>query len=189
MGHLRYVIVTTPQYLPGEKAQISTGAAARPYNTARMPLFKRLGQNEEPDGPPPGGSPRVLNLQAIFDRLEEEIFRAERYARPLVCLCIVPQSLPGAPTQAELGSAAEFVSKELRFSDRVGVLTDGTIVAVLPETQPAVARVVGDRIAGDLVMRSTGTTHRNWHAGTSAFPDDGADPPSLVQAAIDRAQR
>ena len=153
-------------------------------------MFKRRGQNEEPDGAPPGGTARVLNLQDIFDRLEEEIFRAERYARPLVCLCIVPQSLPtGAPTQAEIASAAEFVITELRFSDRVGVLTDGIIVAVLPETQPAVARVVGHRIAGDLVTRSTGSTHRNWLAGTSAFPDDGADPPSLVQAAIDRAQR
>lgn len=170
-------------------ALISTGAAARSYNTASMPLFKRRGQNEEPDGAPPGDSARVLDLQDIFDRLEEEIFRAERYGRPLVCLCIVPQPPPGAPMQTELASAADFVSKELRFSDRVGVLTDGTIVAILPETQPAVARVVGDRIAGDLVMRSTGTTHRNWHAGTSAFPGDGADPPSLVQAAIDRAQR
>lgn len=155
-----------------------------------MPLFKRRGPEGEPGDEPPQGAPRILNLQEIFDRLEEEIFRADRYARPLVVLCIVPQRLAGdAPEPREIASAADFVSTALRFSDRVGVLADGTIVAVLPETQPEVARVIAHRIAADLTVRSAAGTRRNWLAGTSTFPDDGADPPALVQAALDHAQR
>lgn len=155
-----------------------------------MPLFKRRGRDEQPsDGPPPAAA-RILNLQEIFDRLEEEIFRAERYGRPLVVLCVLPQRTAGETLNPrEITAAAEFVSSELRFSDRVGVLTDGAVVAVLPETQPEVARVVAHRLAADLAIRSAGGTRRNWLAGTSAFPDDGADPPAMVQAAIDRAQR
>lgn len=155
-----------------------------------MPLFKRRGQEGKPGDEPPQGAPRILNLQEIFDRLEEEIFRADRYARPLVVLCIVPQRIVGeAPQPGEIASAADFVSTTLRFSDRVGVLTDGTIVAVLPETQLEVARVVAQRIAADLAVRSSAGTRRNWLAGTSTFPEDGADPPAMVQAALDRAQR
>jgi len=154
-----------------------------------MPLFKRRGRDEQDGGGQPPGAARILNLQGILDRIEEEIFRAERYGRPLVVLCFVPQRLADVPDKREIASAADFVSNELRFSDRVAVLTDGTIVAVLPETQPAVARVVAHRIAADLVVRSAGDTHRNWLAGASTFPDDGANPPALVQAAIDRAHR
>jgi hypothetical protein len=155
-----------------------------------MPLFKRRGRDEQPgDGSPPAAA-RILNLQEIFDRLEEEIFRAGRYGRPLVVLCVVPQRMTGAvPDPQEIAAAAEFVSSELRFSDRVGVLTDGAVVAVLPETQPDVARVIAHRLAADLAVRSAGSTRRNWLAGTSTFPEDGADPPAMVQAAIDHAHR
>lgn len=155
-----------------------------------MPLFKRHEREGEPGDEPPRSASRILNLQEIFDRLEEEIFRADRYARALVVLCIVPQRIAGeAPQPDEIGSAADFVSTTLRFSDRVGVLTDGTIVAVLPETQPEVARVIAQRMAADLGVRSPTGSRRNWLAGTSTFPDDGADPPAMVQAALDRAQR
>jgi hypothetical protein len=155
-----------------------------------MPLFKRRGREGEPGDEPPQGAPRIFNLQEIFDRLEEEIFRADRYARPLVVLCIVPQGVVGeVPQPGEIAAAADFVSTTLRFSDRVGVLTDGTIVAVLPETRPDVARVIAHRLAADLAVRSPAGTRRNWLAGTSTFPDDGADPPAMVQAALDRAQR
>ena len=130
-----------------------------------MPLFKRRGRDEQPGDDSPPAVARILNLQEIFDRLEEEIFRAERYARPLVVLCIVPQRLGEAPDAREIAAAAAFVSSTLRFSDRVGVLTDGTIMALLPETQPEVAGVVAHRIAADLVVRSAAGTQRNWLAG------------------------
>jgi hypothetical protein len=155
-----------------------------------MPLFKRRGREGGQGEESPQSVPRILNLQEIFDRLEEEIFRADRYARPLVVLCLAPQRIAGeAPQPGEIASAADFVSTALRFSDRVGVLTDGTIVAVLPETRPDVARVIAHRIAADLAVRSPAGTRRNWLAGTSTFPDDGADPPAMVQAALGRAQR
>ncbi len=152
-----------------------------------MPLFKRRGQGDEPSEPSPA---RVLNLQEIFDRLEEEIFRADRYGRPLVVLCVVAQRIGDeAPPPAEAARAADVVDAQLRFSDRVGLLADGTIVVVLPETQADAARVVAHRIAADLAVRSAGASRRNWLVGTSTFPDGGADPPTMVQSALDRAQR
>lgn len=153
-----------------------------------MPLFKRRDQSEpdrRDDAPPPG---RILDEREILDRIEEELFRAARYARPLVVLCARPQvlgdeSLPGD----EVRSAAALVEAALRFSDRVGVLADGSIVAVLPETPIDVARVVAHRIGADLTARSASTTMRKWLVGTSTYPDDGEDPPAVVTAALARA--
>ena len=103
-------------------------------------MLSRASALQRDDDPPQGVAP-ILNLQAIFDRLEEEIFRAERYSRPLAVLCIVPQRVVGeVPQPGEIASAADFVGSKLRFSDRVGVLTDGSILAILPETPLEVAR-------------------------------------------------
>jgi len=131
-----------------------------------------------------------LEEQDILDRLEEEIFRADRYGRPLVVLCVVAQRVPGeALRPGETAFAVEAVSAQLRFSDRVGTLDDGTLVAMLPETDPAVARVIAHRVAADLAVCSVGANRRNWLTGTSMFPEDGADSLAMVQAVIDRADR
>ena len=150
-----------------------------------MPLFKRHGSDDQSTG----DASRVLSERAILDRIEEEIFRADRYGRPLVILCALPQRVPSeALPPKEMASATDAVIAQLRFSDRVGTLSDGTIVAVLPETSADVARAVAHRIATDLAIRSAGTNFRKWFVGTSTFPDDGGDPPAIVTAAIQRAE-
>jgi hypothetical protein len=154
-----------------------------------MPLFKRrdpAGRPEDELSPP---ATRVLGQQDILDRIEEEMFRAERYGRPLAVLCALPQRLPNeAPERQEMLRAADAVTAQLRFSDRVGTLEDGTLVAVLPETPADVARVISHRIVADLAIRGAGASHVKWFVGVSTYPDDGSDPPSMVVAALKRAQ-
>lgn len=153
-----------------------------------MPLFKRHGGDGDSKEPGDAAS-RILDEREIFERIEEELFRAERYGRPLVILCARPQLLPNEAIRPEEAAVAiEAVSAQLRFSDRVGTLLDGTIVAVLPETPVEVARVIAQRIAVDLTLRSAGVSQRKWLVGASSFPDDGNDPPSIVIAAMQRAQ-
>lgn len=156
-----------------------------------MPPFKRRGKGDDAQDPEPSfPAARILSQQDILDRLEEEIVRAGRYSRALVVLCVVPQRPAGeALRPGETEFAAEAVSAHLRLSDRVGTLNDGMLIATLPETDIAVVRVIEQRVAADLAVRTAGGNRRNWRTGTSVFPEDGADPPALVQAAIDRAQR
>ena len=153
-----------------------------------MPLFKRRdsGDDAHESGE---DSARVLSERDILDRIEEEIFRAGRYDRPLVVLCVLRQRLGDElSTPAEMRHAVEAVSAQLRFSDRVGVLADGTIVAVLPETAGDMVRPVAHRVAADLSLRAGATGSRKWLTGTATFPEDGADPPAIVTAAMQRAR-
>ncbi len=154
-----------------------------------MPLFKRRTDDGEPGAPADAPSrSRVLSEPDILDRLEEEIVRATRYDRPLVVVCAVPQLLPNQSLgHEEIATAAEAIGVRLRFCDQIGALRDGTLVALLPETDAASARVVAHRLAADLVVRSAGQERRNWRAGVAQVPEDGADPPTVVRAAIARA--
>jgi GGDEF domain-containing protein len=156
-----------------------------------MPLFKKR-RNDDDDTPAdaPGAADRLLDQTEILDRLEEEIFRADRYGRSLVVLCALPQLTTGeALGAAGIATAWEALSAQLRFSDRVGILNDGAFVAVLPETDAQSARVIAHRLAADLTVRSTGANRRNWLVGIGEWPVDGSDPPALVEAAMSRAQR
>ncbi len=127
----------------------------------------------------------------IFNRLEEEIARAERYGRYLSIICLLPQRLVvETPRPEEIDLAAEAVRDHLRFSDQIGRLGDGTIVVILPETQGDTARVTAHRMVADLAVRSRapGWGHAKWLAGVSTVPDDGRDPPTLVTTALHRAE-
>jgi hypothetical protein len=153
-----------------------------------MPIFKRRDPSHDDSTPGDATPSRILAEREILDRIEEEIFRAARYGRPLVVLCARAQLLTNETLSArEAAAAAEVVGAQLRFSDRVGTLADGSVVAVLPETTMAVARAIAHRIAADLTTRSTATFARKWSVGASTYPDDGEDPPAIVMAAMTRA--
>ena len=118
------------------------------------------------------------------------MFRAGRYGRALSLFALVAQTLPGEATPPrEVEAAAGAIATSLRFCDRVGVLRNGVLIGVLPETGEDGARAVGHRIAVDLTIRSRGSTRRSWVAGAAEYPRDGQDPPALVQFAIDAASR
>ena len=73
--------------------------------------------------------------------------------------------------------------------DRVGALDTGALVAVLPETDFAGARVAAHRLSTDLAIRSAGTQVRNWLSGVAEFPADGEDASALIDSAMARAHR
>ncbi len=157
-----------------------------------MPLFKRREQAEHNEVPaaPAASTRRILSEPEIREHLDEEAGRARRYGRPLIVLCLVPQKLPGEVLRpGELESVADIVRTHLRQSDRVGALDTGVLVAVLPETDFAGARVAAHRLSADLAIRSTGTQARNWLPGVAEFPADGEDASALIDSAMARAHR
>lgn len=105
-------------------------------------------------------------------------------------LCLIPQKLPGEVLRpSELESVADIVRTHLRQSDRVGALDTGALVAVLPETDFAGARVAAHRLSADLAIRSAGTHARNWLPGVADFPADGEDASALIDSAVAKAHR
>ncbi len=149
-----------------------------------MPLFKRRDDQppEATEETPAWG--RALCEQEIRAELGVEVWRAGRYGRPLSVLCVVQQLLVGeALVAGEIEAVAAAVRPQLRLSDRLGTLADGRLVAVLPETEGAGARVLAQRVAMDLAIRSAGAHRRNWLGGSSTFPEEGTDEATLIEAA------
>lgn len=155
-----------------------------------MPLFRRHEQKAELGDQPSPPATRILSQNDIFDRIEEEISRAQRHGRFLSVLCVLPQRLPGEePEPRETTLAADVVSAELRLQDCLGRLDDETLVVVLPETSADAARVIAHRVVSDLAIRGGGLGHAKWFVGASSFSDDSADPPEVVSIALRRARR
>lgn len=149
-----------------------------------MPLFKRREEQPPEATAAPPAWERSLCEEEIRAELGVEVWRAGRYGRPLSVLCVVPQLLVGeALVAGELEAVAAAVRRQLRLSDRLGTLADGRLVAVLPETDGAGARVLAQRVAMDLAVRSAGLHRRNWLGGSSTCPEDGTDKATLIEAA------
>jgi hypothetical protein len=151
-----------------------------------MRLFKRRRNETVRGGKAPSIVTVLLRQHEILDAIADEIGRAHRNNCSVTVLCVVPQALRSKALQPmETALAADVVSAQLRFSDRMGSLSDGTLVIVLPEAPRDDAHVIASRIAAQLAMRGSGA---RWRVGTSAFPDDGVEPSTMVAAALQRAQ-
>lgn len=110
-------------------------------------------------------------------RVEEECYRAGRYARPLTLLIAEPERQGDVEeVTSELNG---WLRTQSRRSDIVGYLGDGRYVILMPETRVAAARKVAKRLQHDVPGTMT---------GISAFPVDGQRYDRLVAAALRRLQ-
>lgn len=94
---------------------------AGPGNDAETGLFDQLG---------------------VVNRLDQEMSRSARYARPLTLVALKPTLPPGDRVRALAG----VVRHELRAPDVVGHLGHGVLVAILPETPADAAKVLSERL-------------------------------------------
>jgi diguanylate cyclase len=99
------------------------------------------------------GQIECLPAQELFDRLREEIDRAERHRTPLSCLLVAiddsaelaSQHGSDLPEQA-LAYAGPVLTRELRRFDRVGRPSDSELLILLPGADGPRGEVVARRV-------------------------------------------
>ena len=123
-------------------------------------------------------------------RLDEEITRATRYARPLSVLVARPKLLPGEYIRREALEGAVASAKELsRSTDLVGWFGPDQLVFILPETEPADARVAALRWRSDLWRRSQHFGGQQWEVLVCDEWSHVQETSPSLEAALTRAQR
>ncbi len=91
----------------------------------------------------------------IVNRLEQEMSRSLRYARPLTLVVLKPTMPPGDRVRVLAG----IVRTELRSPDVVGHLGSGVLVTILPETPTEAARPLIARMCG--LLQDNGVAYRS----------------------------
>lgn len=93
------------------------------------------------------------------DRVEltiEELDQDLQRGRPLSVLVVVRRDLPLALSPELVQQASVAISNATRVDDRLGLIGDRAIVAVLPGTDAAAASITADRLRTELAQRTNG---------------------------------
>ena len=132
-----------------------------------------------------GSVPRDLCTASLFyEGLGEEIQPSMAYGLTIgvIVLRIGPGEAPGAELQGAVKDRIRSAARRgLRSSDVAGQLGPDEFALFLPETDRRGALLAGARVIGLLEELATGTV------GVAVFPEDGASPQELVDAARGRA--
>lgn len=147
-------VPATPQWLPGVLVVLAALALAaqgalvlhlRRRSEAALRAAEALAITDELTG--------VGTRRFVLERLSDELGRARRYGRVLSCALLDLDGLArinGAVGtdggDAVLRGASLAVQAQLRRSDAVGRLRDDELLFVLPETDPAGARMIAERL-------------------------------------------
>lgn len=136
-----------------------------------MPLFKK--GNAAPEREHDNAPSDALAQADLARHLDDEVWRAARYGRPLVLVCLAPRMLAGERlTQSERQMAIDALRACLRRSDVVGEAGEGVFVAVLPETDDAAGASVAFRLRSELSLRSAGRRQVNWHMSSTVRTEE-----------------
>ena len=99
------------------------------------------------------GSTGFYNQQGFFKQLEEEVGRAKRYGTSFSLLLFQIsnlQQLQSIYKKQDImfikKTVAEIVASKLRFTDCKGILDDGSIGVILPQTESGVLTIVVSKI-------------------------------------------
>ncbi len=131
-----------------------------------MPLFKR-----EPAPPSPSASaPGAVHFAvpaSMLQALDDEIWRARRYDRPLSVIVITPRLLAGERiSRVESEFAVKTVREVLRRSDNLEWVEGAYIVGFLPETNGDEARAAAYRLRTEMERRSASNRRINWRVAS-----------------------
>jgi PleD family two-component response regulator len=117
----------------------------------------------------PGNDPEtgLFDHLGIVNRLQQEISRSVRYARPLTLAVLKPSMPPGPKVQA----CVALVRRELRAPDVVGHLGGGVLALLLPETSVESARPLVGRLCA--LLEAEHVTYRSRMADVKEASGDG----------------
>lgn len=128
----------------------------------------------------------------LWERLHQEMLRAQRQRQPLAVLVLVLENLEelrrvlgSTGTGAVVHEVARAVQRELRRSDYVAHLTEERLVCLLPGATAEQAERVAARIRSEVVMR----TPARVSFGVSAYSGGAEEPSALLGAADVAAER
>ncbi|MBM7112018.1 sigma 54-interacting transcriptional regulator [Archangium primigenium] len=121
---------------------------------------------------------RVLEAEALFERLGMEVRRALRFGRPLTVLALVPPT-PGAGREDVEATCAAVLGS----AGAAGWLDAGHLVGVLPE----VSGEPGEDGPGEC-LEALAAACPGARLGWAVCPTDGCDADTLVAAAREAAQ-
>ncbi|MCS7235271.1 MAG: GGDEF domain-containing protein [Armatimonadota bacterium] len=131
----------------------------------------------------------------LWERLHQEMLRAQRQKQPLSVLVLVLENLEelrrvlgGAGAGTVVQEVARAVQRELRRSDYVAHLSEDRLVCLLPGATADQAERVAARIRSEVVMR----TPARVSFGLSAYTGGPEEPSAILNAAdaaADRARR
>lgn len=137
---------------------------------------------------------QLSNRRLFHQRFELELDRSERYASPFGVLMIdidhfkrFNDTFGHAKGDEALRKVAESLKKGLRRIDLVARFGGEEFVALLPREDKASARAVAEKLrkaASELVVEGCGSLSIS--VGVAAFPEDGRDEATLLEAS-DRA--
>jgi hypothetical protein len=123
-------------------------------------------------------------------RLEQEIERALRYERPLAILRARPELLAGERmSKAQRMIVAEAALEAARSTDLVGWAESGeSILIVLPDTDPDMARVAAARWQSEMWRRGRLANAPKWDIRLMHDPDAFRVPNPLAAEAGERIE-
>ncbi len=98
----------------------------------------------------------IENAVARVELTIEEIDQILQQGRPLSVLIVVRRDLPMGLSPELVQQARVAISNATRVDDRVGLVGDRAIVAVLPGTGAAAASMAADRLRMELSHRTNG---------------------------------
>jgi hypothetical protein len=152
---------------------------------APMPLFRRGRSTSEAERPrAPHAGKDSPALQAILARLDDELWRARRYARPLSAITAVPELLRGEHVEDELMAAVlETARRTLRRSDGVELVEGPLLIAVMPETGRDEAQAAAYRLGAALQLPGLASRQLKWRTSSATLTDEEAAA-SLLDAAL-----
>lgn len=113
--------------------------------------------------------------------IQQEILRALRYHRPLSLLAVSAEPASAPSLLSSNTKFAEGLRRHLRNTDMVAEESDMQALLVLPETPITGAIVVGNRLIGDLLLKS-GAFH-DLTVGISAIDEGVYRAEDLIQTA------
>lgn len=128
----------------------------------------------------------------LWERLQQEMLRAQRQKQPLSVLVLVLENLEelrrvlgGAGAATVVQEVARAVQRELRRSDYVAHLAEDRLVCLLPGAAAEQAERVAARIRSEVVMR----TPVRVSFGLAAYSGGPEDPSAVLNAADAAAER
>ena len=127
----------------------------------------------------------LYHLWYLELRMREELARGGRTGQVFSLATWQLRLLPGeVPSDELFRQAAEHIGNSLRAYDVYARIDEHRFVAILFDAPFESASTVAFRIKGDLQVRVQSAGR--WQAGVAAFPVDGVDGNSLIQAAFRR---
>jgi len=138
-----------------------------------MPLFKKDAASHSSRAPSVTREAVDASRAGFLHALDEEIWRARRYGRPLSIFIAGPRLLPAERlSSGEVEFASRTVGDVLRRSDASVWLQESFIAGILPETNADQARAAAYRLRGELERRTVSARRRNWRVATVPLGDE-----------------